>query len=179
MVFAAQQHNALKITVFALYGTALVLLYLASAFYHGLEGRAKNFFRQLDFYAIYLLIAGTYTPLTLVVLAGAWGWSLFGAIWFLAAIGMTQEAVFGHKTRQGSLIIYLLMGWLIVMAAYPLAGVLPLWGWFWLVLGGLFYTGGVWFYVKDEIIRHGHGIWHLFVLAGSASHFVLMLLYVL
>jgi len=179
VVFAALQGDIWKIVSFSIYGISLFLLYTLSTLYHSLRGRAKQIFMKLDHVAIYLLIAGTYTPLTLVTLQGAWGWSLFGIVWGLAVIGIVVDTLHRQGSRSIQMAIYLLMGWLIVVALYPLVKVMPTGGLILLVLGGLFYTGGIVFYVLDERIKHAHGIWHLFVLAGSISHYLIMLLYVL
>jgi len=179
VVFAALQGDIWKIVSFSIYGTSLFLLYILSTLYHSLRGRAKQIFMKLDHVAIYLLIAGTYTPLTLVTLRGAWGWTLFGIVWGLAIIGIVVDALHRQGSRRIQMLIYLLMGWLIVVALYPLVLIMPTGGVILLVLGGLFYTGGIVFYALDEQIKHAHGIWHLFVLAGSISHYLIMLLYVL
>jgi len=179
VVFAALQGDVWKIVSFSIYGTSLFLLYTLSTLYHSLRGRAKQIFMKLDHVAIYLLIAGTYTPLTLVTLRGAWGWTLFGIVWGLAIIGIVVDVLHRQGSRRIQMLIYLLMGWLIVVALYPLVQIMPTGGLILLVLGGLFYTGGIVFYALDERIKHAHGIWHLFVLAGSISHYLIMLLYVL
>ena len=179
VVFATLQGDIWKIVSFSIYGISLFLLYTLSTLYHSLRGRAKQIFMKLDHVAIYLLIAGTYTPLTLVTLQGAWGWSLFGIVWGLAIIGIVVDILHRQGSRSIQMAIYLLMGWLIVVALYPLFKVMPTGGLVLLMLGGLFYTGGIVFYVLDERIKHAHGIWHLFVLAGSISHYLIMLLYVL
>ena len=179
VVFAALKGDVWKIVSFSVYGATLFLLYVLSTLYHSLHGRAKQIFMKLDHVAIYLLIAGTYTPLTLVTLRGVWGWSLFGIVWGLAIIGMVVDAMHRQGSRSVQMVIYLLMGWLIVVALYPLIKVMPTGGLVLLVLGGLFYTGGIVFYALDERVKHAHGIWHLFVLAGSISHYLIMLLYVL
>jgi len=179
VVFAVLQGDIWKIVSFSIYGISLFLLYTLSTLYHSLRGRAKQIFMKLDHVAIYLLIAGTYTPLTLVTLQGAWGWSLFGIVWGLAIIGIVVDILHRQGSRSIQMAIYLLMGWLIVVALYPLFKVMPTGGLVLLMLGGLFYTGGIVFYVLDERIKHAHGIWHLFVLAGSISHYLIMLLYVL
>jgi len=179
VVFAALQGDVWKIVSFSIYGTSLFLLYTLSTLYHSLRGRAKQIFMKLDHVAIYLLIAGTYTPLTLVTLRGAWGWTLFGIVWGLAIIGIVVDVLHRQGSRRIQILIYLLMGWLIVVALYPLVQIMPTGGLILLVLGGLFYTGGIVFYALDERIKHAHGIWHLFVLAGSISHYLIMLLYVL
>jgi len=135
----------------------------------------------MDFVAIYILIAGTYTPLTLVVLRGSlWGWTLFGINWGLALIGIIIEIMgSAGRLRILPILIYIGMGWLILLAIKPLMEVLPLGGFLLLLAGGLLYTGGIFFYAFDEKIKHGHGIWHLFVLAGSVAHFLAILMYVL
>jgi hemolysin III len=178
VVIAAQQGDPWKIVSFSVYGTSLFLLYTISTLYHSLRGRAKQIFRKLDHLSIYLLIAGTYTPFTLVTLRGVWGWSLFGVIWGLAVVGMALEALPQKGNRIFSIMVYVLMGWLVVVALKPLLAALPFTGFIWLLLGGIFYTGGIVFYLFDEKVRHFHGIWHLFVLAGSVSHYLTILLYV-
>ncbi len=178
VVLAARLGDPWKIVSFSIYGVMLLALYTLSTLYHSTRGKAKDVLRKLDHCSIYLLIAGTYTPFTLVTLRGAWGWSLFGVIWGLAALGIAQEAWLGKGARILSLVIYVLMGWLSVIAVKPLLAALTPAGFAWLAAGGLFYTGGIVFYALDEKLRHGHGIWHLFVLAGSASHYLAILLYV-
>jgi hemolysin III len=178
MVLAARLGDPWKIVSFSIYGLVLFALYALSTLYHSTRGKLKRVFQKLDHCSIYLLIAGTYTPFTLVTLRGAWGWSLFGVIWGLAVLGIAQEAWFGKGARVLSVVIYVLMGWLSVLAIKPLIAVLTLVGFAWLAAGGLFYTGGIIFYALDAKLRYGHGIWHLFVLAGSASHYLAILLYV-
>jgi hemolysin III len=175
---AAQQGDPWKIVSFSIYGTSLFFLYAVSTLYHSLRGRAKRIFRKLDHYSIYFLIAGTYTPFTLVTLRGGWGWTIFGVIWGLAAVGIALESLPQKGNRLLSLGVYILMGWLVLLVLEPLLQVLPWAGFVWLLLGGLFYTGGVAFYLFDEKILHFHGVWHLFVLAGSVSHYVTILFYV-
>ncbi|QQS54918.1 MAG: hemolysin III family protein [Candidatus Competibacteraceae bacterium] len=178
VVAAARQGDPWKIVSFSIYGTTLFLLYTVSTLYHSLRGRAKRFFHKLDHYSIYFLIAGTYTPFTLVTLRGGWGWTIFGIIWGLVVLGVVLESLpqKGHRTL--SLVVYVLMGWLVLVVLKPLLQVLPWAGFIWLLAGGLFYTGGLVFYVFDEKVRHFHGIWHLFVLAGSVSHYVTILFFV-
>ena len=178
IVLAARQGDPWKITSFSIYGAMLLALYTLSTLYHSTRGRVKDVFRKLDHCSIYLLIAGTYTPFTLVTLRGAWGWSLFGVIWGLAALGIAQEAWLAKVPRIVSLVIYVLMGWLAVIAVLPLIDALTPAGFAWLAAGGMLYTAGIVFYAFDEKLRHGHGIWHLFVLAGSVSHYFAILLYV-
>jgi hemolysin III len=178
IVIAARAGDPWKIVSFSIYGTLLFALYALSTLYHSTRGTVKAVFRKLDHCSIYLLIAGTYTPFTLVSLRGAWGWSLFGAVWGLATLGIVQEAWLGKGLRILSLIIYVFMGWLGAIAVTPLIAALTPAGFAWLVAGGVFYTVGIVFYALDETLRHGHGIWHLFVLAGSTCHFLAILLYV-
>jgi len=177
IVLASRQGDPWKIVSFSVYGATLVALYSFSTLYHSLHGKAKPVFRKLDHHAIYLLIAGTYTPFTLVTLRGEWGWSLFGIVWGLAVLGIVIDSFPQRGRRIAPVIIYLVMGWLAVMATGPLMQALPPAGITGLVLGGLFYTVGILFYVLDKV-RHFHGIWHLFVLAGSISHYFTIVLYV-
>jgi len=180
IVFASIKGDPWKIVSFSIYGFSLFTLYLVSALYHGLSGKAKTVFHVLDHQAIYLLIAGTYTPFTLVTLNGAWGWSLFGAIWGLAVLGFVLDAL--PAVRKGKrilpVVIYVTMGWLIVVAIDPLLQDLPEQGFKWLLYGGLLYTGGIVFYALSGKFTYAHGIWHLFVLAGSISHYTTILVYV-
>ena len=178
VVSASRQGDPWKVVSFSIYGVTLLFLYVVSTLYHSLRGKAKDIFRMLDHHAIYLLIAGTYTPFTLVTLRGAWGWSIFGIIWGLAVVGIVLDSLPQKGQRILPLIIYLIMGWLILMALGPLWRALTPAGFAWLLLGGLFYTIGVIFFVFDERVRHFHGIWHLFVLAGSAMHYFTVLYYV-
>lgn len=177
VVLASRQGDAWKIVSFSVYGTSLIALYTFSVLYHSTHGNVKAIFRKLDHLAIYLLIAGTYTPFMLVTLRGAWGWTIFGIVWTMAALGIVIDSLPRKGRRILPVIIYLVMGWLAVMAAGPLMKALPLAGIIGLVAGGLFYTVGVIFYGLDRV-RHFHGIWHLFVLAGSVSHYFTILLYV-
>ncbi len=179
VVFASLKGDAWKIVGFSVYGATLFMLYTISTLYHSLRGQAKPVFQKLDHAAIYLLIAGSYTPFTLITLRGSWGWSLFGVVWSLAIIGIVIDCLHRNGPRIYQMIIYLLMGWLVLIALYPLLQNLPLNGVVWLVAGGLCYTGGMVFYALDNKLTHAHGIWHLFVLAGSICHFVAILLYVL
>jgi hemolysin III len=163
----------------AVYGATLVLLYSISTIYHSVRGRAKAVLRKLDHLSIYLLIAGSYTPFCLVSLRGAWGWSLFGVVWGLALVGMLQEIKPRSQARVMSLVIYALMGWIVLVAVKPLLASLGVAGFAWLAAGGVFYTVGIVFFAFDERFRHWHGIWHLFVIAGSLMHYIAVLLYVL
>jgi hemolysin III len=178
VVRAALTGDPWKIVSCSIYGGTLVTLYTSSTLYHSIQGASKRVFQKFDHSAIYLLIAGSYTPFTLVTLRGAWGWSLFGVVWGLAVIGILQDILFAKRRGILSVIIYLLMGWIAMVAIRPLSRALPGAGMTLLVAGGLFYTIGVVFYALDKKIVHSHGIWHLFVLAGSACHFFTIFMYV-
>lgn len=178
IVLGTMSRDPFRVVSFAIYGTSLVLLYTASTLYHSTRGRLKAFFRRLDHSAIYLLIAGSYTPFTLITLRGPWGWSLFGIIWGLALIGIAQEFWPGRRTRILSLVIYVLMGWIALVAIMPLMQGLSRTGFALLAAGGLAYTAGIVFYAYDQKFNHWHGIWHLFVVAGSAIHYFAILLFV-
>ncbi|WP_153099453.1 PAQR family membrane homeostasis protein TrhA [Paraburkholderia hayleyella] len=179
VTLAAQQGDPYKIVSFAIYGSMLVVLYAVSTLYHGTRHpRFKAVLQKCDHSAIYLLIAGSYTPFTLVTLRGPWGWSLFGVSWGLAVFGIAQELTLGRRTRRVSMMLYVLMGWLALVAVVPIVETLPAAATAWLVAGGLSYTVGIWFFINDERIRHGHGIWHLFVLAGSVCQFISVVRYV-
>lgn len=178
IITAARLGDPWKIVSFSIYGAMLIVLYLASTLYHSIRGRAKDVLRKFDHCAIYLLIAGTYTPFALVSLRGAWGWWLFGGVWTLAVTGILQEIWLARGARVLSVVIYLLMGWLAVIAVNPLIDALTWNGFMWLAAGGLFYTLGIAFYATEHKVRHGHGIWHLFVLGGSICHYLTVLFYV-
>ncbi len=179
VVVASRGGDTRRIVSFSIYGATLFLLYLISTLYHGLPtGRAKHVFRILDHQAIYLLIAGSYTPFTLVTLDGIVGWWLFGAIWGMAVLGLVLDALPRRGARVLPLIIYFVMGWLILLAIKPLLASLPRAGFIWLLTGGLLYTSGIVFYALDRRYPWMHGVWHLFVLAGSISHYVAILVYV-
>jgi len=180
IVLGSLKEDVWKIVSFSIYAATLVLLYSSSTLYHNARkgSRLKHILRTLDHNSIYLLIAGTYTPFALVSLRGPWGWSLFGVVWGLALIGILQELWLPRKTRLMSLVIYVLMGWIAVTAVVPLVETLSWHGFAWVVAGGLAYTIGIVFYINDQRFRHWHGIWHLFVLAGSILHYFAILLYV-
>jgi hemolysin III len=176
VVAASGSRSAAHLVGSAVFGATLVLLYLASTVYHALPSSpAKRVFRVLDHAAIYLLIAGTYTPFALGPLRGPWGWSLLGTIWGLALLGIVIKAAAGIRYPRLSTALYVAMGWLGIIAAEPILANIPTAGVAWLVAGGLCYTGGVVFYLTDTKLRYGHAVWHLFVLAGSACHFVAVL----
>ena len=167
-----------KIISLAIYGVSLVFLFSASATYHMVQvkDKALEVFRKIDHAAIYVLIAGTYTPFTLGALRGPWGWTLLGLIWGLAGLGIVLKAMGGIRYPRASLALYLAMGWLVVVAARPLWLHVPAWGLFWLAAGGLAYTAGVGFYAASRL-PYRHFVWHLFVLAGTACHAVAVLRY--
>jgi hemolysin III len=179
VVLAALRADVWKVVSFAIYGATLVLAYSVSTLYHSLRGRAKRIFRKLDHQAVYLLIAGSYTPFCLVTLRGPWGWSLFGIVWALAVLGMLQEFRRNEDARVLSVVLYVVMGWVALVAVAPLLEALGPVGFAWVAAGGVFYTVGIVFYAFDEKFPYWHGIWHLFVVAGSATHYFAILLYVL
>ncbi|MDH0747309.1 hemolysin III family protein [Pseudomonas sp. GD03842] len=179
LVIASLAGDVWKIVSVAIYGVALVLLYSASTVYHSVRGRAKVIMQKVDHLSIYLLIAGSYTPFCLVTLRGPWGWTLFGIVWGLAVIGMLQEIKPRSEARVMSIVIYAVMGWIVLVAVKPLVRALGTAGFTWLALGGVLYTVGIIFFAYDKRFRHWHGIWHLFVIAGSLLHFVAITRYVL
>ena len=172
VVMALQKADPTRLVSFSIYGLTLTLLYLASTLYHSTQGRVKDVFRKLDYCAIYLVIAGTYTPFALVTLKGGHeGWTLLWGVWALALVGILQECWVAKGKRLTSLAIYLLMGWLALFTLDPLAAALTVKGMTWMLGGGIVYTVGIVFYLLDERVAHFHGIWHLFVIAGSATHY--------
>jgi hemolysin III len=177
LVAAGLPHGPVIVAGNVVFGASLFLLYLSSTIYHSLaRNRAKKVFRIIDHSAIYILIAGTYTPFTLGTLRGTWGWSLLAVVWALALLGVSVTSAVGVKFPRLSVAVYILMGWLIVVAVKPLIAHLPPAGLAWLAFGGLAYTGGTAFYGWRRL-RYQHTIWHLFVLTGSACHFVAVLRY--
>lgn len=179
VVLAALDGDPWKVVSVSIYGVTLALLYSLSTLYHSLRGRAKNVLRELDHHSIYLLIAGSYTPFCLVTLRGPWGWSLLGIVWGLAVLGSLQELRAKSGPRILSVVIYVLMGWVALAALVPLLQALGPAGFAWVAAGGLFYTIGIVFYALDTRLTHAHGVWHLFVIAGSVAHYVAILHYVL
>ncbi len=162
-----------------IFGGSLVALYLSSTLYHSASpGRRKHMFRLLDHMSIYLLIAGTYTMVACTMMTGVWATVLVTAQWGLAVGGILFKSVFGLRFEKLSVTIYIVMGWLGVIALPALLEQVPAGALGWLLVGGVFYTGGVWFYVRDQRMKYGHAAWHLCVLAGSASHFSVAILYV-
>lgn len=178
LVVVAQHGDAWQIVSTAIFGTPLVLLYSVSTLYHSLRGeRLRQVLKKFDHAAIFLLIAGTYTPFLLVTLCGPWGWSLFGVIWGLAAAGVTLKFWLAGRFRLGSTLLYIAMGWLVMVAIKPLVSALPVGGLKLLVAGGLCYTGGSAFYLWKRLPYH-HAIWHLCVLGGSACHWAAVFVYI-
>ena len=178
LVIGAHQRGDITGTVGAsVFATTMVLLYLTSTLFHALPVcGAKRVFQILDHSAIYLLIAGTYTPFTLGVLRGAWGWTLFGLVWGLAVVGTVLKALGGVRYTTVSTWVYLTMGWLILIAADKAWTLVPKWGLFWLLAGGLAYTAGAVFFMAERI-RYFHFVWHMFVIAGPTCHVVAVLWY--
>jgi len=184
IIFAVIYKDAFAVAGMAVYGSCMILTYTMSAIYHFLRpNKAKRLFRVLDHCTIFMLIAGTYTPICLVSLrnSGGWGWSLFGAIWLLAAIGITFNAVNMHNRiiKILSYIAYILMGWCAVFAIVPILQVLPFAGFMWIIGGGIAYTVGMLFYAVGKKKKYIHSVWHLFVLAGSILQFFGILFYVI
>jgi hemolysin III len=171
-------HKGERVNSISHYGATLVTLYTFSTLYHSARGKAKSIFQKLDHTAIYLLIAGTYTPFTLVTLRGARGWTLFSVIWGLAIVGLSQDILLKKRNQILSVSLYVLMGWLALTAIRPLVRALPTTGVILLIAGGIMYTIGIIFYALDKKMKHSHGIFHLFVRAGSACHYFTILLYV-
>lgn len=170
VVFAAMKGTARHVVGVSLFGACLVVLYTMSTLYHAFRGpRVKRVFHILDHSAIFLLIAGTYTPYCLATLRGGWGWSLFGIVWGLAVLGITFKAIFGPRLKWLSTLVYIAMGWIVLIALGPLGRSLPMGGLVTLFGGGVFYTAGVIFYGWKRLTYH-HAIWHVFVILGSACH---------
>ncbi|MFQ5695280.1 MAG: hemolysin III family protein [Terriglobia bacterium] len=177
IISTVRSGNALAVVGSTVFAITLVLLYVTSTLYHALpRSKGKRVFQILDHGAIFLLIAGTYTPFTLGVLRGAWGWTLLAVIWVLATTGVVLTAVRGVRHPTLSTFIYLAMGWLFVVGVKPLWERMAPWGLFWLAAGGLAYTGGVAFFAAERV-RYGHLVWHVFVIVGSACHYIAVLLY--
>jgi len=171
---AGDSWNLLGVSIFSV---TMVLLYLSSTLYHGIRpNRAKQFFRVLDHGAIFLLIAGTYTPFTLGIMRGPWGWTLLGLVWAMAIVGLTLKAILGTRYMWLSVALYLAMGWLVLIAVKPVLLRVPMPGILWLLAGGLAYTSGLAFFAANRL-RFNHLIWHLFVVMGTTCHFFAVLWY--
>jgi len=174
---AWQRGGALEIAGASAFATSVVLLYMTSTLFHAFpHSRTKRVFQVLDHAAIYFLIAGTYTPFTLGVLHGAWGWTLFGLVWGMALAGTALKVFGGIRYNTLSTLVYLAMGWLVVIAADAVWARVPGWGIFWLFAGGIAYTAGAAFFLAERV-RYFHFVWHLFVIAGTACHFVAVFWY--
>ena len=176
---ADAQKDIWKVVSFSIYGSSSITLYLSSTLYHLYSSPGlKRLLQLADHSAIFLFIAGTYTPFTLINLRGPWGWSLFGLIWAIAVTGIVLTFVYLGRFRLLFTILYLAMGWLVIIAFKPLLAAVPMGGILWIIGGGLFYSTGVFFYLNRNI-PYGHAVWHLFVLAGSICHFLGIFFYVL
>ena len=166
----------------SVYGISLFLLYLSSSLYHGIKaGRLKSILKKVDHCMIYVLIAGSYTPFALVSLRNGPGWTVFLLSWLLAVAGIIQELTLGRKSEKRllSIVIYVVMGWMVLAVMKTLTASLPAAGLVWLAAGGILYSIGIYWFVNDKKIRHGHGIWHLFVLGGSITQFISVYGYVI
>jgi hemolysin III len=178
VVFAVTSGMATHIVAASIYGASLVILFGSSTLYHAVtHHRAKQIFQRFDHAAIYFLIAGSYTPIMLITIGGAWGWTLFAVEWGIAVIGIILKFVYPGRFEMLSLIAYVLMGWLIVMVFSKFKAAIEPIGFWLMVAGGLAYTGGIFFYIKDNI-AYFHTIWHIFVMAGAILQFFAILLYV-
>ncbi|MBN1882383.1 MAG: hemolysin III family protein [Deltaproteobacteria bacterium] len=172
VVFATMRGDAWRVVSFSIYGATLIILYIASTLYHSLTNiRLKRFFRKMDHISIFLLIAGTYTPITLVCMRGPWGWTIFGLIWGLAVAGVVLKAFFMGRFEKTAIVLYVAMGWLIIIAVKPMIQMVPPGTVMWLVIGGVSYTAGVIFYALKKMPYH-HAVWHLFVLGGSVCQYM-------
>jgi hemolysin III len=179
VVLSVMRGDAWHIAGCTTFGVTLVLLYAASTLYHTFHTpRLKRILKILDHAAIYLLIAGTYTPFTLVNLRGFWGWTLFSLVWGLSVFGILWKLVHVERFQIVSTLVYLAMGWVVLIAIKPVMSSVPSWGIVWLVAGGLFYTVGVVFFALNRL-RYNHAIWHVFVMAGSICHYIAVMFYVL
>lgn len=179
VAFSSLNGSVMLIVSCAIFGTSLIFSYTSSTLYHAITNeKAKQIFRQFDHAAIYFLIAGTYTPVVLVSLGGTWGWTIFSIIWLSAIIGITLKFVYPHRFKKLSVILYLIMGWFVVIAIKQIMLNMPSGGLWLMLIGGLFYSVGVIFYVWKSL-PYNHAIWHLFVLGGSISHYFMVLLYVI
>jgi len=177
LIISSLSHGPAAIVGASIFGACIIILYLSSTLYHAFPvSRTKRVFKVLDHSAIYLLIAGTYTPFTLGILYGAWGWTLFGLMWAFALFGIVVKSIVGARPSKLSTILYVAMGWMGILAIKPLWNNMEMWGLIWLLCGGLSYTAGVLFYSAKNL-KYAHFIWHLFVLGGTACHVVAVLKY--
>ncbi len=179
VAYATLQGSTLSIISSAIFGTTLIVMYGSSTLYHAItHTKIKKIFQQFDHASIYFLIAGTYTPITLLTLGGAWGWSIFSVVWSAAIVGIFLKFAYPGRFEKLSLLLYLLMGWIIIIATEPLLSNMKSGGLWLLLSGGLSYTIGIIFYVWDKL-TFNHAIWHLFVLGGSILHFFMVLIYII
>jgi hemolysin III len=179
IILAARQQDGYRIVSSCIYGAAMITFYCLSTAYHSVrKPYVRYVFRILDHASIYLMIAGSYTPFALVSLRGPWGWSLFGTVWGLGIVGAVLKIFTAHRLRFVGPLLYILLGWIVVIALKPLSAALASNGMMLLFAGGLAYTVGVIFYLWDRL-PYNHAIWHLFVLAGSACHFFAIFYYVI
>jgi hemolysin III len=178
LLLSATKAGSTRFTIgVAVFGTTIIFLYLASTLYHSLTHvRAKQFFRHMDHCAIFLLIAGSYTPFTLGVLRGPWGWTLLAIVWVLAVAGIAMKLIAGHRHSWLSMVLYLVMGWLAIVAIKPILTLVPLPGILLILAGGIAYSGGLAFFAAHRL-RYNHFIWHLFVMAGTVCHYLAVLWY--
>ena len=179
LISAAIQRGDTTGTIGAsIFATTTFLLYLTSTIYHVLpRSRAKQIFQILDHVAIFLMIAGTYTPFTLGILRGTLGWIMLGLVWSLALLGIMLKCIYGVQNSWFSTLVYVIMGWLVIIVIKPLWFHMSTWGLFWLLAGGIAYTGGVFFFATDQRFHYNHFIWHLFVMVGTSCHFIAVLWY--
>jgi len=179
VAFSSLNGSVILIVSCAIFGASLIFSYTSSTLYHAITNeKVKQIFRQFDHAAIYFLIAGTYTPIALVSLGGVWGWTIFSIIWLSAIIGITLKFVYPHRFKKLSVVLYLIMGWFVVIAIQQIMLHMQSGGLWLMLIGGLFYSVGVIFYVWKSL-PYNHAIWHLFVLGGSISHYFMVLLYVI
>ncbi len=179
LMFSLLAHDTRRVVAVSIYGSSMLLMYVASTCYHIVRSRTvKRALRILDHASIYLLIAGTYTPIAMVSMRNAWGMGLLVTVWILAVAGVVLKLFFVDRFEILSVSIYILMGWMVLIAARPLFAAVPTGGIIWLFAGGIAYTGGVLFYLWDRL-PFNHAVWHVFVIAGSACHFFAVWLYVL
>ena len=179
IIFSYYYGELIHMLCCAAYGFSMVFMYICSTFYHGSKaGKMKKFFRLMDHSSIFLYIAGSYTPFTLINLKGIWGWSIFSIVWFLAILGIVLRVIFRSKASTITMVLYILMGWTIIVAIKPLVASLPINALILIFTGGLSYTIGLIFYSWNSLPYH-HAIWHIFVMIGSFTHFFAVLFYVI
>jgi hemolysin III len=178
LILSAVEVGSTRFTIgVAVFGASIIILYLASTLYHSVTHvRAKQFFRHVDHCAIFLLIAGSYTPFSLGVLRGPWGWTLLTIVWVLAVAGIAMKVIAGHRHWWVSMVLYLVMGWLAIVAVKPILTLVPMPGILLILAGGVAYSGGLAFFAAHRL-RYNHFIWHLFVMAGTVCHYLAVLWY--